>query len=189
MSRPNLHSALLAAVIAVYPIVAGLGIQFVDGGAIFWVLVALLAARLLLPRARRIPAPLTAALACVIAAELVAGLVDHDLATRLYPVFMNASLAGAFAFSLIVPPSIIESLARIMEPDLPEEGVRYTRKVTAVWIGFFLLNGAAALWTALQPSWTVWSVYNGFVSYLLIGLLMVGEMMVRRRVRAKRSPA
>jgi len=189
MSRPSLHSTLLATVIAVYPMIAGLGIQFVDGGAIFWVLIALLVARLLLPKARKVPASLTTALASVIAAGIAVSLVDPALATRLYPVFMNAALAGAFGYSLLVPPSVIEGLARIMEPDLPEEGVRYTRKVTAAWIGFFLLNGGIALWTALQPVWAIWSAYNGFISYLLGGLLMGAEMLVRRRMRAKGSPA
>jgi uncharacterized membrane protein len=189
MSRPSLHSSLLAAVIAVYPIIAGLGVQFVDGGAIFWVLIALLAARLLLPGARKLPAPLTVALVCVIAAEIAASLADPTFATRLYPAFMNAALAGAFGFSLLVPPSIVEGLARIMEPHLPEEGVRYTRKVTAVWIGFFFVNGGIALWTALQPVWAIWSAYNGFISYLLAGLLMGCELLVSRRVRSKGSPA
>ncbi|MEN3976587.1 hypothetical protein [Emcibacter sp. SYSU 3D8] len=189
MSRPSLHSALLAAVIAVYPIIAGLGIQFVDGGAIFWVLVVLLAARLLLPKARKVPTPVTMALVCVIAAGIGVSLEDPSLATRLYPVFMNAALAGAFVYSLVMPPSIIESLARIVEPTLPEEGIRYTRNVTAIWMGFFLLNGAIALWTALASTWTVWSIYNGFISYLLAGLLMCGEMLVRRHVRTKRASA
>jgi len=77
---------------------------------------------------------------------------------------------------------MIERFARVLDPDLPESGVRYTRKVTIVWIGFFALNGAIALWTVLQPGWAAWTLYNGFLSYVAAGLLFVGEYFVRQRV-------
>ncbi len=76
-------------------------------------------------------------------------------------------------------------IARITEPDLDEKGVRYTRKVTIVWIGFFIFNAAIASWTVAYGTLEQWTLYNGLISYCLIGLLLGGEYLVRRKVRVK----
>ena len=101
---------------------------------------------------------------------------------KLYPVIVNATLLGAFAYSLIVPPTAIERIARLRDPHLPPRATGYTRRVTQVWCVFFAVNGAIALYTALYASSALWSVYNGFIAYIFIGLLFVGEYCVRRRV-------
>jgi len=112
---------------------------------------------------------------------------DPELAARLYPVFMNLTMLGAFAVTLRNPPSMIERFARITEPDLDEHGVAYTRKVTQVWIVFFVLNGSVALWTALYGTLWQWGVYNGGISYGLAGLLMAVEYVIRRIVRHRKA--
>jgi uncharacterized membrane protein len=101
-----------------------------------------------------------------------------------YPVIMNVLFLGVFATSLLRPPSMIERFARIREPDLPAEGVIYTRRVTWIWCGFFLLNGLTALYTVTEPL-EVWTLYNGLVSYLLMGTLFLGEFVVRQFVIKK----
>jgi uncharacterized membrane protein len=104
----------------------------------------------------------------------------NDLITlRFYPVVMNGTMLALFAWSLFNPPTVIERLARLSEPDLPPSGVAYTRRVTQVWCGFFMMNGGMALATALWSSFEVWSLYNGLISYLLMGVLFGGEYWVR----------
>jgi uncharacterized membrane protein len=107
------------------------------------------------------------------------------LPLKLYPVFVNAALLGLFAYSLVVPPSMVERLARVGEPDLPPDAVGYTRQVTRIWCVFFALNGAIALWTALRASHAVWSLYNGVIAYILMGLLFAGEYCVRRHFKRR----
>ena len=104
---------------------------------------------------------------------------------KLYPVVVSAVLLALFAASLAYPPSAIERFARLREPDLPPEAVAYTRRVTQVWCLFFIFNGAMAFATALWASDATWTLYNGLVSYCLIGVLMAAEWLVRRRVRAR----
>jgi uncharacterized membrane protein len=104
---------------------------------------------------------------------------------KLYPVIVNATLLGVFAYSLIAPPTAIERIARMGDAYLPRPAIHYTRRVTQVWCGFFAVNGAIALYTALYASSTVWSFYNGFLAYILIGLLFAGEYCVRRRVMGR----
>jgi uncharacterized membrane protein len=97
-----------------------------------------------------------------------------------YPVIMSGAILAAFAGSLLHPPSVVERIARLRTPDLPPEGVAYTRRVTQVWCGFFVSNGAIAAWTALAASREAWLLYNGLISYLLMGSLFAGEWLYRR---------
>lgn len=105
------------------------------------------------------------------------------LPLKLYPVLVNGALLGAFAYSLRYPPSMIERLARLRDPQLPARAIAYTRRVTQVWCGFFIVNGSLALWTVLYASSALWSIYNGFIAYLLIGVLLAGEYCVRLVVK------
>jgi uncharacterized membrane protein len=107
------------------------------------------------------------------------------LPLKLYPVMINGLLLAVFAASLWRGPSVVERLARITEPELPPAGVAYTRTVTAVWCGFFAVNGLLALITALWASDAVWALYNGLVAYVLMGLLFGIEWLVRQQVKAR----
>jgi uncharacterized membrane protein len=107
------------------------------------------------------------------------------LPLKFYPVFVNTALLSAFIYSLIVPPSMIERFARFREPELPVAAIYYTRRVTQIWCVFFAINGAIALITALWASAALWTLYNGFIAYLLMGLLFTGEYLVRWRFRLR----
>ncbi len=100
-----------------------------------------------------------------------------------YPVCMNFMMAAIFGFGLIYPPTLIERIARRREPDLDARGVAYTRQVTKIWCMFCLLNGLASLLTAVSGNIQVWTVYNGVISYGLMGTLFVVEYGVRCYLR------
>lgn len=104
-----------------------------------------------------------------------------------YPVGVNLIMLALFGGSLWSAAPIVERLARLHEPDLPEAGVRYTRRVTQVWCCFFIINGSIALFTALYGDMSLWTAWNGIISYLLMGMLMSGEWLVRQRI-IKRDP-
>jgi uncharacterized membrane protein len=109
------------------------------------------------------------------------------LPLKLYPVLVNLALLGVFAYSLFFPPSAVERLARLREPDLPAAAIVYTRHVTQVWCGFFAANGTIALVTAFWSSPAVWWIYNGLIAYLLMGILFAGEYCVRLYVRGQQN--
>ena len=114
---------------------------------------------------------------------LLLALADEPVLLRWYPVLVSVLLGLLFASSLKIGMPMVERLARLREPHLPEVAVRYTRKVTAVWALFMFANTlvvvALNLWAPL--SW--WTLYTGLISYLLMGLLFAGEWLVRQRVR------
>ncbi|QGZ29652.1 hypothetical protein [Stutzerimonas stutzeri] len=114
---------------------------------------------------------------------LFLGLAGDPALLRWYPVLISLALLGLFAGSLRSGMPIIERLARLREPELPPAAVRYTRQVTWLWTGYFIINasiaGALALWAPL--SW--WTLYTGLIAYLLMGMLFAGEWLVRQRIR------
>lgn len=101
-----------------------------------------------------------------------------------YPVWINAGMLLLFSWSLWSPPTVVERIARLMEGELDDHAIRYTRKVTQVWCVFFIINGTIAAATALSGDWDLWLLYNGIVAYVLMGLLMLIEWCVRQRVKA-----
>lgn len=100
-----------------------------------------------------------------------------------YPVLINMTLFTLFATSLRGPMPLAERIARLREPDLPPRAVTYTRQVTCIWCLFFIFNGAIALATCLNGDIHVWTLWNGMISYVLIGALMTGEWLMRQRIR------
>jgi uncharacterized membrane protein len=176
----------LALTTMVFPLCAGLGTRLLGPFPLICLLAVLLAARALLPVAQSTPRAIGYGLLAVAVLELTVSLWSPSRAARLYPVFMNAMMFVTFAATLFHPPSMIERFARVFEPELDARAIPYTRRVTQVWLGFFILNGGIALWTALDGTQAQWAIYNGAICYLLSGLLLGGEFLVRQRVRHDR---
>lgn len=119
----------------------------------------------------------------VISILLFSYIFDNDIGVLFYPVIVNASLATLFLNSLFSPPPIIEKIARLTTPDLPDKAVKYTRKVTKVWLVFFSINALVAAYTALFADIKTWTLYNGFIAYLFMGMLFSVEFLIRLRVQ------
>lgn len=99
-----------------------------------------------------------------------------------YPLAVSLALLCLFGWSLTRPMSLVERLARLQDPRLPDVAIGYTRRVTQIWCGFFVVNGALAAFTIWYGDLALWSLYNGLISYGLMGALMAGEYLVRRRL-------
>ncbi len=100
----------------------------------------------------------------------------------LYPVLVNLVLFAVFIFSLFGQQTIIEKIARLKEAQFTDQQIPYARKVTIAWTIFFLLNGFIALFTVLIEDKIYWSLYNGGISYILMGLMFAGELHYRKRL-------
>lgn len=104
---------------------------------------------------------------------------------RWYPTLISLLLLAAFGLSLKFGPPLVERIARVREPALPDVAIPYTRKVTWVWVGFFVWNAAASAALTLWATLTWWTLYNGFLVYFIMGPLFIGEWLIRKRVRAR----
>ena len=173
-----------SAIVVAYPIIVYFGVQYFDTRLIALTLIFLALGRLLLVKGPGLPhSNLIAAALLLVGISTVAA--NSPVLLQYYPVCLSALLFAVFLTSLFRPPSIVEQIARLKAPNLPEAGVSYTRKVTMIWCGFFAFNGSMALYTILNTNIDLWAIYNGLISYILMGLLFALEYLVRRRVHRK----
>ena len=100
-----------------------------------------------------------------------------------YPVAVNGVMLLLFGCSLLRGLPLVERFARLREPDLPQKAIAYTYRVTQIWCLFFIVNGSVAALTCIVSDVYWWMLWNGMISYLLIGMLMAGEWIVRQRLR------
>lgn len=175
--------ALVLALTAAYPLIVFFSLGRIEPRYLALLLLVLAGLRWLAGGSQGLQARWIALAAIVLAGSTA--LLNMSLPLKLYPVLVNFALLAVFGLSLVRGPTVAERIARLQEPDLDPRGVAYTRCVTQVWCGFFVLNGSLALGTALWASEAVWALYNGLIAYVLIGTLMAGEWLVRRQLRAR----
>ena len=177
----KLVTAVLVVLTVLYPLGVYLAMGRVAPEWLAMLLVALAVLRALVTRQRFWWAVVSGAAVLALAAWLQ----GNALAVKLYPVLVNAVLLFVFGWSLRHPPSVVERLARLQDPNLPAAAIGYTARVTALWCGFFVVNGALAAYTALYSSDATWALYNGLLAYVAMGVLMAGEWLVRQRVQRR----
>lgn len=175
--------ALVLALTATYPLIVYFSLGHVEPRYLALLLLALGGLRLLAGGAQVVQARWVALAALLLAASTA--LLNQSLPLKLYPVLVNGVLLAVFGLSLVRGPSVAERIARMQDPDLNARGQAYTRRVTQVWCGFFVVNGGVALATALWASEATWALYNGLIAYGLMGALMGGEWLLRRHLRAR----
>jgi len=134
-----------------------------------------------------------------LAAGLFCFFTGKEFFLKLYSVVINATLLVVFGSTLFLEPNIIFRFATLADKSIAgssyENQVKlYCKKVTIVWCCFFILNGSAAALTTfadklfgLSPDQArkVWAVYNGGISYVLMGTLFLVEFIIRKLVDAK----
>ena len=108
----------------------------------------------------------------------------HWVVVKYYPVVVNFLIFLMFFTSLYQKETVIQKIARAMEPDIKPKALEYTRKLTYVWAVFTFLNWLVSVATVFMSE-AVWALYNGFISYLLIGMFFAVEYIVRIRFKRK----
>ena len=170
-------AAALAAAAVAYPFVVYAMLGRVNAAWLALPLALLWLARGLTARAAQPGDRLLPAAALVFC--LILAVTNSESWLRWYPVLVNAMMLAIFGMSLRAGQPVVERLARLRHPDLPPEGVRYTRNVSRAWCVFFALNGTIAAALAAWAPWSWWVAYNGCASYVLMGMMAAGEWLVR----------
>ena len=181
-SRRSLTLVIAALGIA-YPFLVYFGLRLVSPIVMVAGLLILLMLRFLFDRGGSVRKRLAPVFAVAGIGVLALVALSPLAGLKAYPILVSLGFAGLFASSLISPPTIVERIARLREPDLPASAIPYLRNVTMAWIVFFLTNAAISAATAFSGSLEAWTLYNGLISYLLIGAMFAGEFSVRYFVR------
>jgi uncharacterized membrane protein len=182
MSRAALF--IISLLLLAYPIGVYFGLSYMEPRHLGLLLLALVAARFALAHRHLNRNNLTSLLPVTVATALLCLLIlifNQTSMVRLNPALVNLVLLLTFGYTLFRPPSMIERLARLSGADISGPAVSYTRNVTKVWCVFFVLNGAVALYTCFFTSLKTWTLYNGLIAYILMGLLFLAEYHVRQQ--------
>ncbi len=107
-------------------------------------------------------------------------LLNHPYMLLTLPAIVSLGGLFVFTYSLIEPPTIPAQFALRQGDILCADRLRYTNNLTKIWMAYFVLNTLAALYTAFYCSREIWALYNGFISYLLMGSLFIGEFLYRQ---------
>ena len=100
-----------------------------------------------------------------------------------YPILMNGIMLVLFGGSLFQSQSLVERLARLQAPNLTSQAIQYTRRVTQVWCGAFCLNILLSTLFIAFNLLEYWAIYTGVISYIIMGLVMSIEWLIRQRVK------
>ena len=178
--RKNVMRIALVCGAALYPLAMYVGLQTVSPRLVAMLCGAMVVAGTVLKQRQqntlRLLAPVMGAvLLCVISAFF-----NHAHVVLYLPVLISLNFLISFGYTLFRPPSMVAILAqRATAMTFDEQQLRYCRQVTFVWVVFFILNGAAAALTACCATLEVWSLYNGLIAYIAIGLLFAAELCYR----------
>jgi uncharacterized membrane protein len=132
------------------------------------------------------------------AALLIIGTIcvfsKSELVLKLYPVLADIAYLLIFGTSLFFPPPMvyyfITLLNKTIEKNIPaEKFIRFCRRATFVWCIFFVLDGIVAYLTAVGFSDIIWGIYNGGITYAIIGLLFAGDFIVVKFLEKKEMAA
>lgn len=133
-------------------------------------------------------------------AGIVCFITQKVIFLKLYSVVISAVFLFLFGSTLFFEPNMIFRFATLADKTIKgsnyEEPVKkYCKKVTVIWCIFFIINGTISVFTAFADKLipgvdselanTIWSVYNGGISYVLMGLLFLIEFIVRHFVNKK----
>lgn len=103
--------------------------------------------------------------------------LDEALVWRAATALTLTWLAVFFGRTLLPGrASLIERIARVSEPDMPEALCRYTRRLTGIWCAYFVLAALLSLMPGPQFARIGLYVWAGTV------VLFVGEHWLRPRL-------
>ena len=103
--------------------------------------------------------------------------IDPAIAWRAVSLLVLCWLAFFFGRTLLPGrEALITRIARVSDPTLAPDLVRYTRRLTALWSAWFVLAALLGFWFATPPAWLGTLVWVGTL------LFFVGEHQLRSRL-------
>lgn len=106
-------------------------------------------------------------------------------ALKIYPVIVNFSFFLIFFISLFAQKTVIQKIAELQEGVLNNSVKIYTRNLTYLWCIFLFIQFLISMLTLFLDD-KIWMIYNGFVSYILLGSFFAIEYMVRIILKRKK---
>lgn len=121
----------------------------------------------------------TASLIVLVTYSLVTAILNNQLMLLFYPVVASISIACVFFVSLKDKQPLLEKIAERMGEVINKHAQHYLYWLTFIWGILLVINGVIAAYTAFYLSLKQWALYNGFISYILLGSFFIIELIFR----------
>ncbi|MDR2729466.1 MAG: hypothetical protein LBB81_01035 [Treponema sp.] len=128
------------------------------------------------------------AILCIIGAASF--LLDDFNVIKLYPVLADLSYITIMVTSFFFPPPLayyfIDIFDKSMKTKIPQDNFyRYCLRASVVWVIFFIVDGIISLITVYHSSDFFWGIYNGGITYCMMGLIFAGEFIILKIIEKK----
>ncbi|GBU29258.1 hypothetical protein R84B8_02822 [Treponema sp. R8-4-B8] len=115
---------------------------------------------------------------------------DSPIIIKLYPALASIAYLTIMITSFIFPPPLayyfIDIFDKSIKTKIPKEIFDgFCFKASVVWCVFFFVDAVIAIITVYFSSELVWGIYNGGVTYCIMGLIFVGEFIVLKVIEKK----
>lgn len=177
MNRVVLVRLIAIVFFIAYPFIVFFGLRKYPPGFLGLLLLAVLAMRfgVLVRKERQILLPM---LVIFLSYSILTMVLNSAQMLLYYPALVNLGLFITFAGSLRHGEPLLLRLVSARGARISEHTPEYLHKLTAVWAGFFVLNGIVSVWTGTL-SMEAWTLYNGMLSYCIVALLIGAELLFR----------
>jgi uncharacterized membrane protein len=117
-------------------------------------------------------------------------ITKSSLTLKIYPALADLVYLVIMGTSILIPPPVVFYFINMFDKKIKdhiETGFfeQYCRRAAIVWCVFFVLDGIVALITVFRASDIVWGIYNGGITYVLMGLIFVGEYFILKMIEKK----
>jgi uncharacterized membrane protein len=117
-------------------------------------------------------------------------ITKSSLTLKIYPALADLIYLVIMGTSILIPPPVVFYFLNMFDKKLkehinPEFFEQYCRKAAIIWCVFFVFDGAVSLVTVFWGSDIIWGIYNGGITYVLMGLIFVGEYFILKMVEKK----
>src|SRR5437016_4084463 len=140
MKSNRLTAGVFFLLALIYPVLVYFGLKLYSPKAVSLALAILLLLRWLSGGQKQGRKRLGLLLVLPLTLCAISALVNNRVFILYLPVLFSLSLLCSFGFTLLRPPSAIETLAKLQVPDLSSEELAHCRRATQIWTAFFFLN-------------------------------------------------
>ena len=183
--QAQIVKALVVLFFIAYPFIVYFGLSYFPPSFFGLVLVVLLAVRfgIIKPEERKLMFPI---LLMFIAYAIVTVILDDTRLVLYYPALVSLVMCFVFANSLRDDEPLLLRLVKAKGMKTSKHTPQYLFWLTGLWAMFFAFNGIASYWSS-TISLHAWTLYNGLISYFIIGFLMAVEWLYRRHYKKKKG--
>jgi uncharacterized membrane protein len=116
--------------------------------------------------------------------------LDDSIIIKWYPALASIAYLTIMITSFIFPPPLayyfVDIFDKSIKTKIPKEIFDgFCFKASIVWCVFFFVDAIIAVITVYFSSELFWGIYNGGVTYFIMGLIFVGEFIVLKTIEKK----